>query len=300
MSTKPTSSTMSIQPMNNLKTLTKNQEKLIISLSRRKRRKEHNLCICEGLRACTELYNSRSDLIRYAVISDKLHTFSSLRYRKHGQTLTDTDEHGQMLNIKRLAPSIDIYTLPDSRFKRLVSTIKSQGILFVAEIPSYSESQPPSPELPFGLVLDRISDPGNFGTIIRTALAVGLDELWYSSGTVDPYSEKTIRSALGAQFKLKLRKYDDLPLLIKQLNEQGFNTVYRTEPAGGKSCFEVKKLFDKSIIIFGNEASGIEELKNSIPLHIPMPGNFESINVAQAVTVILFEAVRREILKTDI
>ena len=258
----------------NLKPLTKNQEKLIISLSRRKKRREQNLCICEGLRACTEVYNSSPNLIRYAVVTESFKIEELPVFEK-----------------------IDFYVLPDSKFKRLISPVNPQGILLVAETPSYSKDQETSniSQPPFILVLDRISDPGNLGTIIRTALSVGLDEIWYSSGTVDPFSEKTIRSALGAQFKIRLKEFDDLPLLVKKFAKQGYNTVYRTEPAGGESCFDAKDLFHKSMIIFGNEASGVEEIKDSIPLHIPMPGGFESINVAQAVTVILFEAVRRKI-----
>ncbi len=256
-----------------LKQLSKNQEKLIFSLSRRRKRKQYGLCVCEGLRACTELYSSRPDLIHYGVIP------------------LETQNLASLLSI---FPNVDFYVLPDSRFERLTSTVNSQGILLVSEIPSYSDNI--CTESPFILVIDRIADPGNFGTIMRTALSVGLDEIWYSSGTVDPFSEKTIRSALGAQFRLQLREFEDLSILTKQYRQIGFNTVYRTEPAGGESCFDAKDLFDKSIIVFGNEASGVDDIENSIPLHIPMPGGFESINVAQAVTVILFDAVRRKIL----
>lgn len=253
------------------KKLTRNQEKLIFSLSRRRKRKQHGLCFCEGLRACSELFTANPDLIHYGVVSESF----------------DTKELSAFTNV-------DFYILPNNRFEQLTSTVNSQGILFLANIPSYSESF--CIETPFILVLDRIADPGNFGTIMRTALSVGLNEIWYSANTVDPFSEKTIRSALGAQFRLKLRAFEDLSTLVKQFRKQGFNTVYRTEPAGGKSCFDVDGLFDKSIIVFGNEASGVGSIENSVPLHIPMPGGFESVNVAQAVTVILFDAVRRKSL----
>ena len=149
---------------------------------------------------------------------------------------------------------------------------------------------------PFVLVLDRIADPGNFGTILRTCASVGLKEVWYSESSVDPYSEKTIRSALGSQFSLNLFQYRDVNLLVENLRKKGYDKVFRTEPAGGESCFEAKALFNKSVIVFGNEANGIKEVKDSMPVNIPMPGKFESLNVAQSVTVILFEAVRRKVL----
>jgi len=251
--------------------LTKSQEKLISSLGRRRSRVQHGLCVCEGLRACSELYAASPELVVYGVIPESLCREDITKFN-----------------------NIDFYVLPNNRFERLTSTVNSQGILLVANIPILQENE--TTESPFMLVVDRISDPGNFGTILRTALSVGLKEIWYSAGTVDPFSEKTIRSALGAQFRLKLREFDDLTHLVEQSRKMGYNTVYRTEPAGGESCFDAYGLFDKSIIVFGNEASGVEYIENSVPLHIPMPGGFESINVAQAVTVILFDAVRRKIL----
>ena len=254
-----------------IRQLSQKQKKLIADLSRRRKRKEYGMCICEGMRSCCELYNTRPDLIHYAVVTNSL-------------------------KVKALSifPKVNFYILPDNKFGRLASTVNSQGILFVTQIPSYSEE--PFSKSPFMLVLDGIGDPGNFGTIMRAVLAAGLDELWYSSNTVDPFSEKTVRSALGAQFRLGLRKFDDLSLLMNRAKEQGFYQVYRTDPAGGENFFNIKGLFEKSIIVFGNEASGVKELENSIPLHIPMRSGFESINVAQAVTIILFEAVRRKVL----
>ena len=249
-----------------MKLLTKSQEKLINSLNRRKKRKEHGLCICEGYRACKELYSFRPELIKF------------------GLKLEDTD-------ITEFN-DIEFYSLPQNKFEKLTSTVNSQGIIFITEIPKFTTD---NINVPFVVLLDRIADPGNFGTILRTCLAVGLTEIWYSAGTVDPFSDKTIRSALSAQFKLNLREFENLSDTVKELKSKGFNKFFRTEPAGGENCFKVEGLFDKSVIVFGNEASGVEEIESSIPLHIPMPGGFESLNVAQSVTVILFEAVRRKI-----
>ncbi|MCP4178988.1 MAG: RNA methyltransferase [bacterium] len=246
----------------------KNQEKLVRSLNKKKKRLEHNLCLCEGLRACRELYNFRPEIIKFAVALNS----TDIEYFKN----------------------IDFCILEKSAFEKISTTVTSQGIIFIVEIPE----KPIEDRLtvPFIFVLDRIADPGNFGTILRTCAAVGLKEIWYSKGSVDPYSEKTIRSALSAQFTLNMHEYDSLSTLLAYADDNGYNNIYRTEPINGKSCFEEGKLFDKSIIIFGNEANGVEEITNSIPLNIPMPGGFESLNVAQAVTVILFEAVRRKIL----
>lgn len=234
----------------------------------RKKRYEEGLCVCEGLRAAKELYNLCPDVIEYGV------------------TVKGVDA--------TFFKSIKLYTVEDRVFNKLSSTVSSQGILLVAKIPEVQSEDKISS--PFALVLDRIADPGNFGTILRTCASVGLKDVWYSDSSVDPFSEKTIRSGLCAQFSLNLFSYADVNLLVEALRKRGFVKVFRTEPAGGENCFESKDLFDKSIIVFGNEANGIKEVKNSSPVKIPMPGKFESLNVAQAVTVILFEGVRRNIL----
>jgi RNA methyltransferase, TrmH family len=246
------------------KILTKNQEKLITSLYRRKKRHEHGLCICEGLRTCQELYQANREFIEFAVAREGL-------------------DVGEFENI-------DLYILPKDKFEKLSATVNSQGILFVARIP---DNQKENINQDFYLLLDRIADPGNLGTILRTASAIGLKEIWYSVGTVDPFSEKTIRSALAAQFRLQFVEYDDIDDAIKTLKVRGIENFFRTEPSEGVSCFKADRLFEKSAIIFGNEAGGLDEIDNTIPLNIPMPGKFESLNVAQAVTVILFEYVRR-------
>ena len=86
---------------------------------------------------------------------------------------------------------------------------------------------------------------------------------------------------------------DDLPELAADLRKLGVKTCYRTLPASGGNVFLEPDLFDRSAIILGCEATGVAELENSRGLNIPMPGDAESLNVAQAATVILFEYVRR-------
>ena len=92
---------------------------------------------------------------------------------------------------------------------------------------------------PFALVLDRVGDPGNFGPILRTARAVGLHEVWLTRGTADPFSDKVVRSASGAQFSLKIRYGGDLTELAADLRKLGVKTCYRTLPSsGGTRAFD--------------------------------------------------------------
>lgn len=249
--------------------LTKRQEALIHSLYTRHGRKKHNMCVCEGVRCCHELLLLRPDLLFMAVCADD---FKS----------DDTFD-------------IEFIKIPRTSFQSFSSTVTSQGVLCVAKRPDTDYKQFSQPEAPFIIVLDRISDPGNLGTIIRTIRAVGLNELWYTSGTVDPFSDKVIRSATASQFALNMREFSDLSMLEIELKKLGYEKIYRTDPHGSFNVFEVEDLFNKTAIVFGNEGAGAGELKDAIPITIPMPGKTESINVAQAATVVLFELVRRKL-----
>ncbi len=225
------------------------------------------MCICEGVRACKELYTLRPNLIEFGIATNEIDV--------------------------SLFESVSFFVIEKHIFEKLSATVNTQGIILISKIPECPVHE--QAESPFALVLDSLSDPGNFGTILRTCASAGLKDVWYSADSVDPYSEKTIRSALSSQFALNMHRYEDINSLILKLRSFGYDKVFRTEPAEGKSCFCEEKLFDKSVIIFGNEANGIKEVDSSIPINIPMPGKFESLNVAQAVTVILFEAVRRRV-----
>lgn len=245
--------------------LTKNQEALIKALYTRHGRKKHELCVCEGVRCCTDFLAARADLLEFMVCTED---FSH-----------DFDRYNPV-------------RIPEVQFARLSATIVSQGILAVARKPEpIPESKPP--EDPFIFVLDRVGDPGNFGTILRTVKAAGLKELWYTSGSVDPFNDKVLRSAMAAQFTVGLREFSSLEALKQALAGFGYNRFYRTDPHQGGNCFTEPHLFDKSAIIIGSEAEGAGELEGSVPVTIPMPGNSESLNAAQAATIFLFEYVRR-------
>ena len=246
--------------------LTKRRESLIRALSARHGRRGSGFCLCDGPRASGEIVRLRPDLIEQVLLREG---FSC-----------------------PLTFPVEPEILPAAEFDRIRNTVHSQGILLVLrrpeEIPAAEPAQPP-----FVFLLDRIADPGNFGTMVRTARAVGLKEIWLTEGTVDPYSDKSIRSASGAQFALRVRRHGPLEDTLKLLKDQGYDRVYRTSPARGANVFSEPALFDRSVIVLGNEGGGVGEIAGSVDLNIPMPGDAESLNVAQAATVILFEYVRR-------
>ncbi|MBR3708965.1 MAG: RNA methyltransferase [Lentisphaeria bacterium] len=247
-------------------TLTKRQASLIASLRSRHGRKDSGLCLCDGLRACSEVIALRPDLLDLIVIREDF--------------------------CAEIGYPIEPVILPAQEFDKLAQTVNSQGIITVSRRPEPIAPDAPLSD-PFVLVLDQVRDPGNFGTIIRTARAAGLHEIVLTKGSADPFHDKVIRSASGAQFALGMRYFDDLESMADILRAKGIEKFYRTLPAGGDNLFRAEGVFQKSAIILGCESTGVSELEGSAGLNIPMPGTAESLNVAQAATIILFDYVRR-------
>ena len=246
--------------------LTKRQASLIASLRSRHGRKDSGLCLCDGLRACSEVIALRPDLLDLIVIREDFR--AEIEY------------------------PIEPVILSAQEFDKLAQTVNSQGIITVSRRPEPITPDAPLSD-PFVLVLDQVRDPGNFGTIIRTARAAGLHEIVLTKGSADPFHDKVIRSASGAQFALGMRYFDDLESMADILRAKGIEKFYRTLPAGGDNLFRSEGVFQKSAIILGCESTGVSELEGSAGLNIPMPGTAESLNVAQAATIILFDYVRR-------
>ena len=247
-------------------TPSKRELSLLRALLTRSGRKKSGLCRCEGVRASMELLDYCSDLIEFTVATQR-----------------GIDSIGREL------PELRI--LSEEEFATYSDTLNSQGVIVVAKVPD-AEGKTVSGD--FILALDQLGDPGNFGTIARTYRAIGGSELWYTKGSVDPWCDKAIRSGMGAQFALNVRKFDDLPQLCDAAKQAGYPTVYIADPHKGESCFEAPLLFDKSVLVIGGEANGVSCFpEGSRSVMIPMPGNYESLNAAQAATVILLEYVRR-------
>ncbi len=142
------------------------------------------------------------------------------------------------------------------------------------------------------LILDRIQDPGNLGTIIRSAVAFGVKNIFLGEGCVDAYNSKVVRSSEGMLFKINLLSGDVLDLIEKLKNDN--YRILGTRVTGG---LEVKKinLLDKWALIIGNEGQGVsEEVLNSCDdyLYIKMSANCESLNAAIAASIIMYELNR--------
>jgi len=177
--------------------------------------------------------------------------------------------------------------ISESVMKLASDTQTPQGILVEFKMKTLPQPDP----LNFVLILDAIHDPGNLGTILRTASAAAVDIVLLTPGTVDPYAPKVLRAGMGAQFHLPIQQlnWDEITNLVESLQ------IYLASAAAPMTYTQVDLTVPLAIII-GSEARGADQkalLLSPLPVSIPMPGGSESLNTAVAAGVMLFEALRQ-------
>ena len=176
-------------------------------------------------------------------------------------------------------------------FNTITDVINPQGIMAVIEKPQSQEKTINYSEN-VSLLLDNIQDPGNMGTILRTADSLNMKQIIVSKGTADIYNLKVVRSTMGAIFRVRVIEVDDLSKTIKEMKKHKIK-VYATDLRTDKSIYSVD--YSKSAIVIGNEANGVSsKVLNEATerIKIPMIGKTESLNAAVATSVILYEAFR--------
>ncbi len=179
---------------------------------------------------------------------------------------------------------VDKIIVTEEVIKKLTTTINSQNIIGLVKMKDYSFSKQKKI-----VILDDIQDPGNLGTIIRTAAALGYNAVVTSNNSVDYYNDKTIRSSQGSIFKIDLIKLDLIPF-IKKLKELDYK-VYGTSLKNGVNLKTIISS-EKIALIFGNEAHGVrDEILNLTTknIYIEMQNRVESLNVAVTSAIILYE-----------
>ena len=173
---------------------------------------------------------------------------------------------------------------------------RRRGLLAIVARPQLGMDELLAGEHDLVVVLDGVQDPGNLGTIIRSADAVGAKAVVLGRGTVDLYNPKTIRSTMGSMYHLPIVEAD-LGELLPRARERGVRLVTTSLQAQG-SCYDTD-LRQPTWLILGNEAKGVSPevaAQSDVQVIIPMQGKAESLNVAMAATVLLFEASRQRLM----
>ncbi|MGB9736875.1 TrmH family RNA methyltransferase [Chloroflexus sp.] len=170
-------------------------------------------------------------------------------------------------------------------------TEQPQGVVAAVAWPDL----PPRPGL--RLILDEIQDPGNVGTLLRSAAAAGVGLVICAPGTADPFSPKVARAAMGAHFivPLRLLPWDDIA------TELAGYTVYAADSAAQQPYYTVDWRQPAALII-GNEAHGVSTAARTLAhstITIPMAGPIESLNAGVAGSIILFEALRQQTIRSE-
>jgi TrmH family RNA methyltransferase len=245
--------------------------KLVHALqTQRRARDKEALFVVEGLRLIEEVIRARA----------------GVRLVLHTDTL---DARGKSA-LNQLARSGAAVDMVSPAVMAAVSADQTPpGLLAVV---SRSEALcPPPAGLSFALVLDRIGDPGNLGTMLRTAEAAGVEAAFLAPGTVDAYNPKVIRAAMGAHFHLPLvsATWDDLKARLAGLD------VWLADVGEGRP-YHLVPWRSRCALVVGSEAEGPsgEALQfTARRVRIPMPGRAESLNAAVAAGILMFEAARQ-------
>ncbi|MBN1361635.1 MAG: RNA methyltransferase, partial [Sedimentisphaerales bacterium] len=192
---------------------------------------------------------------------------------------------GRGLLARLAAPTDGAWAVSDEVLAACADTEASQGVLAVVPVPRI----PPGPGLV--LIIDGVRDPGNLGTILRSAEAAGAGQVLLAPGTVDLYNPKVVRGAMGAHFRLPAEAAG-WKAIVERL---AGHTVWLADAAGDVAYDRVDWTAPSALIV-GGEAEGAGEEAAALAggrAYIPMAGGTESLNAAMAATVILFEAARQ-------
>jgi len=149
------------------------------------------------------------------------------------------------------------------------------------------------------LALDSLQDPGNMGTIIRTADSANINQIIINKTTVDPYSPKVIRSTMGAIYRTNIIEVEDLKATLKEMKLKGFQII-TTDLKATRSIYDIN-YNNKTVVVIGNEANGVsQEILQTADkkVIIPMLGKTESLNASIAASIMIYEYVRQKIQKS--
>lgn len=267
--------------MNNMLEITSVKNPLIKeikSLYRKKERMKNKSFIIEGIKMLEEAIN----------------------YNYHVQNIVYTD---QLLNTKdgtgffeKIKLLDNLVYVPDNVFKEISDTENPQGVLGIGRFEYKNIEEISDNERPFLLFLDGVQDPGNLGTIIRTADAFNADGIIITEGCVDPYNPKVVRATMGSIFRVPLFYISDSMDELMKLKDMNIQ-VYSTSLDGSIPIYDAD--FNNGfVLVIGNESKGVSEEVFSMSdklIKIPMPGKAESLNAGVAASIIMYEVMKQRV-----
>lgn len=221
------------------------------------------------------------------MVEEALRTGSALLTMIYDVGHLGATPRGQAL-LEQIEDQVNAYPTTTEIIRAVTDTVTPQGIVAVAAWPELRANR-----TGIQLVLDAVQDPGNVGTLLRTAEATGVSEVLCTRGTADVYSPKVVRAAMGAHFRLPFKQdvgWDELEIALGPSDN-----IYVAD-ADGSMPYYAADWRQPSVLIVSNEANGASGEARQLAtksIVIPMEADVESLNAAVAGSVILFEAARQ-------
>ena len=197
-------------------------------------------------------------------------------------------EDAEIASLVARAGRARVVQLPDALFEALSTVESPTGVIATVRTPG---GRVPPPDARLALLLEEIQDPGNVGTLLRSAAAAGADHVLLSPHCAFAWSPKVLRAAMGAHFALNIAEGVDLAAYVRAYRGTSVALVAR----GERSLYQVD-LARPAALLVGNEGAGLSAALReaaTVRAHIPMAGPMESLNAAAAGAVALFEALRQ-------
>ena len=249
------------------------QVKRIIRLNQNKKaRREEGLFTAEGLKM---FFEAPADQIEKVYISEELSENEKILEKIAENDLLSETVSGQV-------------------FTKMSDTRTPQGVLTLLRKKEWKESDILDRKSPCIVILEDLQDPGNAGTIIRTAEGAGIAGVFLTKGSVDVWSPKVIRSTMGSIYRVPVISDADLSEVFIKLRERGIRSL--AAHLKGKADYDRADLSGGTAFLIGNEANGLsEEAAEAADLlvRIPMEGKVESLNAAMAAGILMYEAARQ-------
>jgi TrmH family RNA methyltransferase len=250
--------------------------KFLRSLYRKKYRREENKFLLEGRR----------------IVEDALKEKANLSQAYYSPQFIDNQINREL--VKKLKSNTEVFQIEDSLLEEVADTETPQGIIAVVDQPEFDLNEFVAGENDFFLIVDKVQDPGNLGTIVRTADGAGVDGIFLLKGTVDIYNLKTIRATMGSLFRVPIFHLDKPDDLNKILQIKDIQIVVGDVAA--KNYYYELDYKRPTAIVVGNEGRGVQQETLKLAKHkvkIPLAKGVESLNVAIATGVMLYEVARQ-------
>ena len=259
------------------------QIKEIVKLQKQSRaRKKSKSFIVEGFKMLGEA--AKHNLLKKIYISETV-------YERNSEY--NIEEMGSV-DVNELLQKFEYEIVSDNVFKEMSDTVTTQGILGITAMPSYTREQILNDDRHMWIMLDNLRDPGNLGTIMRTAEGADMSGVIISKESVDLFNPKVVRSTMGAIFRVPFIYEETLTEIIQEIQQKGF-PVYATAMKGSEVYDKVDYTGGAAIVI-GNEANGVSEevlSKATGNIRIPMAGELESLNAAVSAAIVMYETARQ-------